>query len=202
MVERQLRGRGIRDERVLEAMASVPRELFVPAYDRAAAYDDRPLPIGGGQTISQPYVVARMCELAEVEKDCTVLDVGCGSGYQTAILACLAGRVIAVEIRPELAASAERALEAAELDNVEVRCADGGYGAPDAAPFDAILLAAAAPRLPEPLVQQLGDGGRFVLPLGGRLVQELVRFVRRGDELFREDHGGVRFVAFVGDYSG
>ena len=200
MVSQQLRGRGIRDERVLEAMSRVPRELFVPQDDRAAAYSDRPLPIGDKQTISQPYIVARMCELAEVGERDTVLDVGCGSGYQTAVLAMLAERVIGIEIQRSLAQRAERALAAAGVHNAEIRCADGGYGAPDAAPFAAILIAAAARRAPVPLVDQLADGGRLVMPLGGRWAQELVRFIRRSDALIKDSHGGVRFVAFVGDY--
>ena len=199
MVSRQLRARGIHDDRVLAAMARVPREKFVAPGWESDAYTDQPLPIGGGQTISQPYVVARMAELAEIQPDDHVLDVGVGSGYQTAIVAVLAGRVSGVEIRGELAAEAEKRFAALGL-SVAIRVGDGGYGWPERAPFDAILVAAAATRVPAPLLAQLADGGRLVLPEGDSWRQELVRYRRRGDDFTREELGPVRFVAFMGDY--
>ena len=201
MITHQLRARGIRDERVLAAMAAVPRERFVPAVFEGEAYADQPLPIGAGQTISQPYVVARTVELAEVGPDDRVLDVGVGSGYQTAVLAHLAGEVCGVEIRRELLEEAAAHLEAIGVaDRVSLRVGDGGYGWPDRAPFDGIVVAAAAPRVPAPLLAQLADGGRLVLPEGGPHGQELVRYVRRGERFVRETYGPVRFVAFMGDY--
>ena len=199
MVRRQLRGRGIHDDRVLQAMAQVPREKFVAAGWESDAYSDQPLPIGGGQTISQPYVVARMAELAEIQPGHRVLDVGVGSGYQTAVLAVLAGRVAGVEIRRELAAEAEARLAALDLE-AAIRVGDGGYGWPERAPFDAILVAAAARRVPAPLLAQLAEGGRLVLPEGDSWRQELVRYRRRGEDFTREEMGPVRFVAFMGDY--
>ena len=201
MVSTQLRARGIRDPRVLAAMAAVPREEFVPTGWQWDAYADQPLPIGAAQTISQPYVVARMAELAAIRPTDRVLDVGFGSGYQTAVLTHLAGRVYGVEIRRELADQASARLAALGLgDRVELRVGDGGYGWPDRAPFDVILVAAAAAKLTAPLVAPLADGGRLVIPLGGPGQQELTRVTRRGDELRQEAMGAVRFVAFMGDY--
>lgn len=199
MVRRQLRARGILDDRVLSAMAAIPREKFVAPGWESDAYSDQPLPIGGGQTISQPYVVARMAELAEIAPGDRVLDVGVGSGYQTAVLAVLAGQVAGVEIRRELAAEAEARLAELGLE-AAIRVGDGGYGWPERAPFDAILVAAAASRVPAPLLAQLADGGRLVLPEGDTWRQELVRYRRRGDDFTREELGPVRFVAFMGDY--
>jgi len=199
MVQRQLRGRGIRDDRVLAAMARVPREVFVSPGWESDAYADQPLPIGDGQTISQPYVVARMAELAEIQPGDRVLDVGVGSGYQTAVLAVLAGSVAGVEIRRELAAEAEERLKGLGLE-VAIRVGDGGYGWAERAPFDAILVAAAAARAPAPLLAQLADGGHLVLPEGDNWRQELVVYRRRGDDFTREEQGPVRVVAFMGDY--
>jgi protein-L-isoaspartate(D-aspartate) O-methyltransferase len=200
MVRTQLEPRGIRDARVLAAMRAVPRELFVPPEVRELAYADQPLPIGEGQTISQPYVVARMAELAELRSTDVVLDVGCGSGYQTAVLARLAAHVYGVEIRPELAAQATSALAALGVANATVVAGDGGYGLPEHAPYQAILVAAAAAQPPPALLDQLDEGGRLILPEGGREMQCLVRLVRTGTRLEREEFGAVRFVAFVGDY--
>jgi protein-L-isoaspartate(D-aspartate) O-methyltransferase len=201
MVASQLRARGIRDERVLAAMAAVPREQFVPEGWQRDAYADQPLPIGAAQTISQPYVVARMAELAAIGPKDRVLDIGFGSGYQTAVLAHLAAEVHGVEIRRELADQATARLAALGLGGrVHLRVGDGGYGWPDKAPFDAILVAAAAEKLPAPLLAQLADGGRLVLPVGGPGQQELTRITRRGDDFRREHLGAVRFVAFMGDY--
>jgi protein-L-isoaspartate(D-aspartate) O-methyltransferase len=172
MVERQLRRRGIRDERVLAAMGRVPRELFVPAGERGSAYADAALPIGHGQTISQPYMVARIAEELGLRGDERVLDVGAGSGYQAAVLAELGAEVVAVERIAELAELARRNLAAAGYA-VEVRLADGGLGVPDRAPYDAIAVAAAVPDVPPALVEQLAPEGRLVLPLGELAAQVL-----------------------------
>jgi protein-L-isoaspartate(D-aspartate) O-methyltransferase len=199
MVARQLRARGILDQRVLAAMAAVPREHFVGREQSHEAYADQPLPIGAGQTISQPYVVARMAELAELRPSDRVLDVGVGSGYQAAVLAQLADQVFGVEIRRELAETAERRL--AELGlRVPMRVGDGGYGWTERAPFDAILVAAAAREVPVPLAAQLADRGRLIIPIGDPSGQELVRIIRRGDRFSRRSFGPVRFVSFMGDY--
>jgi protein-L-isoaspartate(D-aspartate) O-methyltransferase len=199
MVERQLRGRDVRDERVLAAMGSVPRELFVPERLRDRAYDDAALPIGHGQTISQPYMVARICEALSLHGNERVLDVGTGSGYQAAVLAELAGEVVTIERHPELAASARAALEAAGYERVEVRVGDGTLGVPERAPFDAIAVAAAVPDLPPTLYDQLGERGRIVLPVGTRRVQELSLVVRspEGPAVIRSVP--CRFVPLVGE---
>jgi len=199
MVERQLRGRDVRDERVLEAMERVPRELFVPPPLRDRAYDDAALPIGHGQTISQPYMVARICEALSLRGNERVLDVGTGSGYQAAVLAELAGEVVTIERHPELAASARAALEAAGYERVEVRVGDGTLGVPDRAPFDAIAVAAAVPDLPPTLYDQLAERGRIVLPVGTRRVQELSLVVRspEGPAVMRSVP--CRFVPLVGE---
>ena len=178
MVELQLRRRGIKDPRVLEAMGRVPRERFVPDDLRASAYDDKPLPIGYEATISQPYMVAAICELLGLSGDERVLDVGTGSGYQAAVLAELAREVVSIERVPELAASARATLDGAGYGEVEVVTGDGTLGLPERAPFDAIAVAAAAPDLPPALYAQLVPGGRIVLPVGGRRGQRLELVVR------------------------
>jgi len=179
MVERQLRARGIADERVLAAMGCVPREAFVPVEVAPYAYDDAALPIGEDQTISQPFIVATMCELLELEGGESVLDVGTGSGYAAAVLDELAGHVVSVERIPVLAARARRALELTGHD-VDVRIGDGSLGAPDRAPFDAISVAAATEHVPPALYEQLAPGGRIVVPVGGAGGQRLVR-IERGE---------------------
>ncbi len=178
MVELQLRRRGIKDPRVLEAMGRVPRERFVPDDLRASAYDDKPLPIGHEATISQPYMVAAICELLGLSGDERVLDVGTGSGYQAAVLAELAREVVSIERVPELAASARATLDGAGYGQVEVVTGDGTLGLPERAPFDAIAVAAAAPDLPPALYAQLVPGGRIVLPVGERRGQRLELVVR------------------------
>jgi protein-L-isoaspartate(D-aspartate) O-methyltransferase len=178
MVERQLRRRGIRDTRVLAAMAKVPRELFVPERERARAYDDGALPIGFEQTISQPYMVAATCELLGLSGDEDVLEVGTGSGYAAAVLAELAATVATIERVPELAARARAALTAAGYERVSVVVGDGSLGVPERAPFHAVSVAAAAPRVPESLYDQLVPGGRIVVPLGTRADQRLALVVR------------------------
>jgi protein-L-isoaspartate(D-aspartate) O-methyltransferase len=173
MVEAQLRGRDIVDERVLAAMERVPRELFVPADLRSRAYADAALPIGEGQTISQPYMVARICSELGLDGDERVLDVGTGSGYQAAVLSELADVVYSIERLPALAEAARRNLEAAGYDHVQVHVGDGSRGLPEEAPFEAIAVAAAAPVPPQALYEQLRPGGRLVVPVGGRHGQRL-----------------------------
>lgn len=199
MVEAQLRGRDIVDERVLEAMARVPRELFVPEEERGRAYQDAALPIGSGQTISQPYMVARICEVLSLHGAERVLDVGTGSGYQAAVLAELAGDVVTIERIPELADQARRALAEAGYAEVEVRVGDGTLGVPDRAPFKAIAVAAAAPDVPEPLYEQLEPGGRMAIPVGRRRSQDLLLVVRspEGPAVIRSVP--CRFVPLVGE---
>jgi protein-L-isoaspartate(D-aspartate) O-methyltransferase len=178
MVERQLRRRGIRDDRVLEAMASVPRELFVRERDRDRAYEDGALPIGFDQTISQPYMVAATCELLGLSGDENVLDVGTGSGYAAAVLAELTARVVTIERVPVLAEYARASLAAAGYGDVEVVVGDGSLGVRERAPFHAIAVGAAAPKVPDSLYEQLVSGGRLALPIGSRTGQRLALVVR------------------------
>lgn len=198
MVERQLRRRGMRDDRVLAAMEAVPRHEFVPRGERSMAYDDRPLPIGGGQTISQPWIVARMAEVLELQPDDVVLEVGTGSGYAAAVLAELAGRVVTIEQDRALAARAARQLEG--WPNATVVIGDGGQGHPAEAPYDAITVAAAAPAVPQPLLDQLADAGRLVMPVGPSINQQLLLVRRVGDTFEEEDLGAVRFVPLTGEH--
>lgn len=166
MVERQIRARDVRDPRVLEAMRTVPRERFVPPALAARAYDDTPLPIGQGQTISQPFIVAYMTEALGVEPSHKVLEIGTGSGYQAAVLGELAATVYTIEIVPELARSAAATLESLGYENVHVRAGDGYAGWPEQAPFDRIMVTAAPEEIPQPLIDQLAPGGRLVIPVG------------------------------------
>lgn len=196
MVERQIRRRGIGDPRILEAMETVPRHRFVPARLQSRAYDDGPLPIGDGQTISQPYIVARMAEMAEIHADDRVLDVGTGSGYAAAVYSRLCRELVSIEIRPELAERARRRL--AELGYRNVTVITGGLEAvADEQPFDAILVAAAAPRIPEKLEKLLAEGGRLVIPVGSTFSQRLWTVRRRDGKLERERHELVAFVPLV-----
>ena len=200
MVEQQIAVRGINNQRVLEAMREIPRHLFVPPAWAAQAYSDRPLPIGHQQTISQPYIVALMTSLAEPQPDERVLEVGTGSGYQAAVIAQLVDSVYSIEIIPELAQSARRLLERLGYENVHVRAGDGYQGWPEKAPFDIILITAAVPSIPEPLKEQLAEGGRLVLPEGDPgLYQILKVYQREGDELTEQSISQVRFVPMTGE---
>jgi protein-L-isoaspartate(D-aspartate) O-methyltransferase len=199
MVERQLRARDIEDERVLEAMARVPRELFVPDSERRRAYSDAALPIGHGQTISQPYMVARIAEALALRPGERVLDVGTGSGYQAAVLAELGANVVTIERIPELAENARASLAAAGYDRVDVRVGDGTLGLPELAPFDAVAVAAAAPAFPETLYEQLRPRGRLVVPVGGERVQRLELIVRSPEGPAVVHSVPCRFVPLVGE---
>jgi protein-L-isoaspartate(D-aspartate) O-methyltransferase len=199
MVERQLRGRDIRDERVLAAMERVPRELFVPEGLTDRAYDDAALPIGSGQTISQPYMVARICEELALRGHERVLDVGTGSGYQAAVLAELADAVVTVERIPELAAEARRNLAAAGYGRVDVRVGDGTLGVPERAPYTGIAVAAAAPEMPRTLYEQLEPSGRLVVPVGGPRGQRLEVVVRSPEGPAVVRSVPCRFVPLLGE---
>ncbi len=200
MVREQLMGRDITDPRVLEAMRRVPRHKFVPPELQAAAYRDTPLPIGSNQTISQPYIVAFMTQLLELKPTDVVLEIGTGSGYQTAILCELARFVYSLERYPALAERAAAVLDELGYENVELHIGDGSQGLPDMAPFDAILVTAAAPVIPGPLRAQLADGGRMVLPIGDDQGQSLQRVRRIGDQWKIEDHIPVMFVLLYGKH--
>jgi protein-L-isoaspartate(D-aspartate) O-methyltransferase len=200
MVRSQIAARGVRDERVLEAMRAVPRHLFVPAHVVGSAYRDSPLPIGQGQTISQPYIVAYMTELLALRGNERVLEIGTGSGYQAAILGQLAAEVITVERFPSLAKEASELLAWLGYDNVRVETGDGTLGWPDDAPYDAIIVTAAAPLVPDPLKEQLMDGGHLLAPVGPRWTQQLVRVRRVGDRFHTESLLGVAFVPLIGEH--
>ena len=201
MVEHLRRHHRIRDERVLRAMAEVPRHLFVPEALRSNAYGDHALPISANQTISQPFIVARMTELLEVDETSRVLEIGAGSGYQTAVLARLAGSVFAIERIPELAREAQKRIRELGIYNATVKCFDGTLGWDAHAPYDAILAAAGGPVVPEPLLAQLKAGGRLVMPVGRtRESQSLVRVVRTEKGFAHEEHEACAFVPLIGRY--
>lgn len=198
MVVRDLRGRGISDERVLQAFSCVPRHEFIPDAAEKDCYGDHPVPIGHGQTVSQPYIVALMVELARIRQEDRVLEIGTGCGYQTAILARLATAVHTVEIVPELLARARGTLAALGCSTIQFREGDGKQGWPEHAPFDAILVSAAPAVVPHALESQLKEGGRLVIPVGPELgKQRLMRFIRRDSLLESEEITGVRFVPLV-----
>jgi protein-L-isoaspartate(D-aspartate) O-methyltransferase len=198
MVAQQIAARGVTNAAVLAAMRAVPRHLFVPASYRADAYADQPLPIGLGQTISQPYIVAAMTEALEIGPGARVLEIGTGSGYQAAVLAALGAQVYSIEIIPELAERAATTLRQLCYTNVQVRCGDGYQGWPEAAPFDGIIVTCAPEQVPRPLQEQLAEGGRLVIPVGARYVQTLVRLRKHGTRLDREDLMDVLFVPMTG----
>jgi len=201
MVEGQLRARGIQDPRVLQAMARIPREEFVPESFRAESYADEPVSIGWNQTISQPYIVALMAECLELKGCETVLEVGCGSGYHAAVPGALAAQVVAVELLPELAALAQTNLERTGFAaNVRVVIADGSNGYQTLAPYDAISVAAAAPSTPAPLLDQLKDSGRLIIPVGDRIEQDLLLIRKTGPRTHSRVVTGVRFVPLRGDH--
>jgi len=200
MVAHQLRGRGIRDERVLAAMGKVAREEFVTDRQRRFAYDDSALSIGEGQTISQPYMVAKMLELLACHPEHRVLEVGAGSGYQAALLGELAAEVYAVEIVEPLAERAREVLARLGYDNVVIVLGDGSLGYPPAAPYERIIVAAGAPQIPQPLAEQLTPGGRLVAPVGARSIQTCVVAVKEAGELAVEKSIGCVFVPLVGEH--
>ena len=202
MVAQQIEARGVRDPRVLAAMRRVPRHRFVPDDEAEYAYEDRPLPIGSGQTISQPYIVALMTQLLALRGGERVLEVGTGSGYQAAVLAQLGGEIYSVEIDPVLAERARATLAGLGATNVHVRAGDGFFGWPEAAPFDAIIITAATPRLPDALRDQLREGGHVVVPLEREDGESLAVGVRHGAEVVWTWHGGVRFVPMTGAVRG
>ena len=201
MVERLRDHYRIQDPRVLAAMSDVPRHLFVPEALQSRAYGDHALPIAANQTISQPYIVARMSELLEVDRHSRVLEIGAGSGYQTAVLARLAGQVYAIERIAELAREAQARIRSLGIYNATVKCFDGTLGWNAHAPYDAILVAAGGPEVPEPLIAQLKVGGRLVIPVGPtRESQQLVRVIRSEEGVAHEHHGPCAFVPLIGRY--
>ena len=205
MLRWDLRGRDITDPRVLAVMAQVPREEFIPQSHRSQAYSDGPLPIGNNQTISQPYIVALMTQELRVNPECEVLEVGTGSGYQTAILSKLAKKVYTIERFSELADSARTVLGKLGISNVEFHVGDGSNGwptrrLPPSGCFDRIIITAGVPKIPEPLIEQLADGGLIVAPVGGRTVQNLVVCEKKADELTTKSICDVRFVRLIGKH--
>ena len=198
MVETQIRKRGISDERVLRAMLDVPRHEFVDSHWKNVAYTDEPLPIGGGQTISQPYIVAAMCAAVHPEGMDKVLEIGTGCGYQAAVLSCLAREVHTVECREDLAGGARERLQRLGYGDVQVYCGDGSLGLAAFAPFDAIVVAAAAPHVPEPLARQLAEGGRMIVPVGAEEHQVLLLLTKGGEKFSSERREPCRFVPLRG----
>ena len=199
MVETQIEARGIRDPGVISALKRVPRELFVPSEKRAEAFEDRPLPIGYGQTISQPYIVALMTSTLNLQGREKVLEIGTGCGYQTAVLALIAEKIFTIEYRKPLFERSRRILEGMGYSNIHFRLGDGFYGIPEEAPFDGIIVTAGAPKVPSILLSQLAEGGKLVIPLGNPdLGQDLILFTRYGSRIERKNLGAVRFVPMAG----
>ncbi len=200
MVEVQVMARGVHDERVLEAMRKVPRHLFVDEALRDQAYSDHPLPIAENQTISQPYIVGIMTASLQLRGGEKVLEIGTGSGYQTAVLGELADRVFSIERYPDLGYRANSVLRGLGYDNVIIRVGDGSLGWPDDAPFDGIIVTAGTPKIPQPLIDQLAKGGRLIVPVGDRTSQELILVERAPEAIRKTNLGGVRFVNLVGKW--
>ncbi len=200
MENEHLRARGISDGRVLRAMRTVPREVFIPGRYHSQAYSDCPLPIGCGQTISQPYIVALMTQALGLGPQSEVLEIGTGCGYQTAILAAVSGQVYTMERHHELLEGAQSHLETLGIDNVQFAVGDGTKGWPDAREFDGIIVTAAAPDVPKPLVDQIGEGGTMVIPVGGTAHQELVKIEKHDGKIARRVLCGCRFVKLIGEY--
>ena len=200
MVRNQIEARGISDPRVLEAMRQVPRHLFVDEALRDQAYQDHPLPIGYGQTISQPYIVALMSEALGLKGGEKVLEVGTGSGYQAAILGRLAQKVYSVERIPQLLSRARKTLDSLGYTNIFLKLDDGTWGWKEFAPYEAIMVTAASPGVPEPLLEQLAENGVLVIPVGDEFSQHLIRVRNVGGKFLKEDLGGVRFVKLIGDH--
>ncbi len=200
MVEEQIARRGVRDQRLLKVMSEVPRHLFVDEAFWSQAYNDHPLAIGEGQTISQPFMVALMTDALGLTGREKVLEIGTGCGYQTAILARLADWVFSIERLASLSRRAQANLEKAGVFNVNLMVGDGTKGHPEEAPYDAIIVTAGAPALPGPLKEQLAEGGRLVIPVGDRRVQTLMRVTRKGGDFIEEDLGGCRFVDLIGEH--
>ena len=200
MVQRYVAGRGIKDERILQAMRDVPRHLFVPTLVASQAYGEKALPIGAKQTISQPYIVARMIELLDLTGKEKVLEIGTGTGYQTVVLSKLCAKVFSIERINELALRAAEMIRTLKIHNASVKVFDGTYGWSDQAPFDRIIVAAAAPQVPEPLMQQLSRTGKLVIPIGPEGNQRLARVMRVGTRMQVEDCGTAEFVPLVGKF--
>jgi protein-L-isoaspartate(D-aspartate) O-methyltransferase len=200
MVERQIKARGIKDPRLLEAMRRIPRHLFVPPAQRGRAYEDMPLPVGEGQTISQPYIVAWMTDLLQLSGDEVVLEIGTGTGYQAALLGLLAKKVYSMERIDSLAESAGRRLSDLGFKNIEVVVGDGSRGLPEHAPYQGIMVTAGSPQVPKVLTEQLADGGRLVIPVGTASMQMLTVVERQGDRFVTREEGSCVFVPLVGKY--
>jgi protein-L-isoaspartate(D-aspartate) O-methyltransferase len=200
MVAEQLRNRGIRDERVLQAMEKVPRHVFVPRHLQKIAYDDNPVPVGEAQTVSQPYIVAYMLQTLHTAPEHCVLEIGTGTGYEAALLAELARQVYTIECVPALAVAAKANLEGLGYRNLEVISGDGSVGLPERAPYDRIIVAAAAPEIPEALFEQLAEGGRMILPVGTPEVQELILVWKQNGVAVKEQLEACRFVPLLGEH--
>jgi protein-L-isoaspartate(D-aspartate) O-methyltransferase len=200
MVERQIAARGIHDVHILAAMEEIPRHLFIPPPYDQAAYDDNPVPIGKGQTISQPYIVAVMTALLLPKATDNMLEIGAGSGYQAAVLSRVVKRLTTIERIGTVADLARRNLKSIGIENVVVIEGDGTLGYPDNAPYDGIIITAATPEVPRPLLEQLADGGRLVAPVGGLDLQDLITIHKQGKSFTRESHGAVRFVPLIGEH--
>lgn len=200
MVATQIEGRGIRDPRVLDAMRKVPRHLFVGEALQDQAYGDFPLPIGEGQTISQPFIVAEMTQALQISPDDRILEIGTGSGYQTAILAELADRVYTIERLRSLFINARRLFDQLKYYNIVAKCSDGTRGWQDEAPFDGIIVTAGSPRVLDTLIGQLTEGGTLVVPVGGEHAQELMKITKRNGEVEETSLGGCRFVKLIGNH--